>query len=402
LIVSGVAADEPRAITTNEALPFGQRPVDYWKLDSSDPLTELQRRINEKAVELPFDDKFGFLPAILKELDIPVESQLLAFSSQSPHRNVIRPERPRAVYFNDDVSVSWFPGAVLLECASQDPQKGTLFYTLVNRKETPPEFYRSVSQTCLGCHHMPNNPSWTGVVVPGHLLRSFVSPDEAKEQPYGEILSHTLPIERRWKSWYVTGISPGQKHRGNLSRSGDEREFADDPTYHRFIVDLGDEFDTDRYPTHTSDVVAHLVFNHQMLGLNLLSRYSYEHQFHVRSDIEAKLIRYLLLVDEAPLNKPVAGKSPYSEWYRTRGPKDDGGRSLYELDLETRLFRHHISPLVNCRMVQNFSAELRRALFTRLNDVLTGKTELDGFVVPAVDRQAILAVLKGTTKDWPQ
>ncbi len=400
--LSPAVAEEPRAVTAAEALPFGQRPVDYWGTDSHDPIADLQQRILDKQVEMPFDERFGYLPAILRELQIPTESQLLAFSSQSPHRNVIRPERPRAVYFTDDVSVSWFPGAVLLEITSHDSQKGALFYTLVNRSDADLEFYRSPNQTCLGCHHVPGNSPLTGVAVPGHVLRSFLPSEEVRQQPFGEILSHAMPIERRWKSWYVTGISPVQKHRGNLSRSEDRREFEADPNYHRAIVALSDELDIDRYPTDTSDVAAHLVFNHQMLGLNLLSRLSYEHQFHVKSGVETMLLHYLLLADEAPLDHPIFGKSRFAARYGQRGPKDAQGRSLYDLDLKTRLFRRRISPLLHSRMVQNLPPELKQRLFVRLNAVLTGREELhENYKLPEDDRTETLAVLRATVTDWP-
>lgn len=399
---SVAAADEPRAVAVTEALPFGQRPVDYWSKDSDDVVAELQRRLDAKELELPFVEKFGYLPAILKELDVPIESQLLAFSSQSPHRSQIRPERPRAVYFNEDVSVSWFPGAVLLEIAAQDSRKGTLFYTVVNRGETRPEFYRSNSQTCLGCHHMPANPSWTGVAVPGHLLRNFLETDEAKQHPFGKIRSHTLPLEDRWQTWYVTGIHPEQRHRGNLSLAEHQRLKSEDASYYRTVADLAVDFDTGRYPTNTSDVVAHLVFDHQMLGLNLLARLSYEHQFQVRSNIEDLVVRYLLMVDEAPLKKPVAVESKYAAWYRQHGPQDAMGRPLHELDLETRLFKRRISPLVNCRMVRGFPAELKQSLFGRLSAVLTGKEPIEGDSIPEADWQATLRILRVAVEGWPQ
>lgn len=415
------AADEPRAVAVTEALPFGQPPVDYWSKAPDDTVAELQRRLDAKELELPFVEKFGYLPAMLKELDIPIESQLLAFSSQSPHRSQIRPERPRAVYFNEDVSVSWFPGAVLLEIAAHDSRKGTLFYTVVNREETRPEFYRSNSQTCLGCHHMPANPSWTGVAVPGHLLRTFLEvegrglrvegqtgtdsdsqPSTFNPQPFRKIRSHTLPLEDRWQTWYVTGITPDQRHRGNLSLAEHQRLKNEDPHYYRTIADLAVDFDTDRYPTNTSDVVAHLIFDHQMLGLNLLARLSYEHQFGVRSDIEDMVVRYLLMVDEAPLHKPVAGTSDYAERYRRRDSKTADAPSLHDLDLQTRLFQHRISPLVNCRMVRSFPSALKQRLFTRLSRVLTGQDEVDGYSISATDRRSTLAVLKSTVEDWPQ
>lgn len=403
LSVLPLPAAEPQLSRVAQDLPFGERPIDYWGTDSQDPLAQLQRRMDDEQLEIPFVDRLGYLPALLKALDIPVESQLLRFNTGSPHRLHIQPERPRAVYFNDDVSVAWYPGAAQVEFAAQDSRKGTLFYTLTNREDAPPRFHRSITQGCLGCHHGPAQSQFTGSLAPGHIIRSELYGDEAQPYKLGTVHSHVLPLEKRWRGWYVTNITAAQRHRGNLSRPDDHREFDADPTYHRLIFSLSEEFDTDRYPTETSDVAAHLVFNHQMLGLNLLNRLSYEHQHDAHSTLERLLIPYLLLADEAPLDNPVAGKSLYAAWYGQRGPQDDQGRSLYELDLQTRLFRHRISPLIHSRMVQNFPPELKQWLFTRLNAVLTGKEELhESYTLPKGDRTETLAVLRATVPDWPR
>ncbi len=381
-------AEEPRAVSADEMLPFGQKPVDYWNPDARDPVAALQRRLAAQELTLPFEETFGYLRAVLKELDVPVESQLLRFRSGSPHKSHITAERPRAIYFNDDVAVAWHPGAVLLELAAQDSQKGTLFYTLTNRENAAPEFHRSASQVCLGCHNRA-----TGIAVPGHFLQAQLG-EEAQKYFFGSMKSHAPPLELRWEASYITGLNPAQRHRGNLSRDEDRRRNADDPTFHRPIVDLADEFDTDRYLTNTSDAAAHLVFDHQMLGHNLLNRLSYEHQLGVRSNVEDHVVRYLLLADETPLNNPLIGKSPFTERYSRCNP-------LHELDLKTRLYRHRLSPLIAGRMVQNFPDELKQRLFSRLNNVLTGKESLEGYAVSDDDRRAMLAIVKKTVQDWP-
>lgn len=391
-----ILADEPRAVSVKDDLPFGQSPIDYWKRNEDNSVVELQRRIEAGDVELPYVEKFGYLPAILQELKVPVESQLLRFFSGSPHKSHITAERPRAMYFNDEVSVAWHPGAVLIEIAALDAQKGILFYTLVNREDAVLEFHRASSQACLGCHNRA-----TGVKVPGHFIQAQLG-ENAKKYFFGSVKTHAAPLELRWEASYVTGLKPQQRHRGNLSRPEDQRRNADDLTYHRVIFDLADEFDTDRYLTNTSDAAAHLIFDHQMLGQNLLARYSYEHQFNVQSDIEALLVRYLLLADEAPLDDPLAGKSAYAAWYQSQGKRDEQGRSLHDLDLQTRLFRHCISPLIANRIVQRLPDELRRSLFVRLNDVLSGAVTLEGYAISDAERQVTLEVLRATVNDWPR
>lgn len=158
----------------------------------------------------------------------------------------------------------------------------------------------------------------------------------------------------------------------------------------------------ERYLAPTSDAVAHMIFDHQLLGQNLLSRLSNEHLLNLRSKIENMTLRYLLLVDEAPLENPVPGNSDFAKTYQSRGPKDQAGRSLYDLNLKTRLFEHRISPLIHSQMVRNLSPDLRKSLFGRLNALLTGREQLKGYTIPDADRQATLAVLRGTIPDWPR
>jgi hypothetical protein len=350
----------------------------------------LNRRIRDEELTLDFSDRFGYLPAVLKELDILVSSQLLRSYSFGLDGPSISPQRPLALYFNDDVVVRWFPTSDHLEIAAQDSQKGTLFYTLAYRV-APLRFEQR--NVCMSCH---NQDGWlqSGISAPGHIVRSSLNTIEITRFPHGNQMTHTLPIEYRWTERYVTGTSSTLIHRGN-------RIWMKDNPTPRNVINIKDEFDVNRYLTDTSDAVAHLVFDHQMFGLNLLSRISYEHQLNVRSKVEMIAVRYLLLVDEAPLDHPTTGKSDYADWYQSRGPKDAEGRSLFDLDLGSKLFRYRISPLIQSPMVRNLPAELKLSLFRRLNDVLTGKEQLKGFSIPEADKQSTLSVVRATVPDWP-
>src|SRR5437660_1571198 len=68
------------------------------------------------------------LQRLLKELRIPVESQVLVFSKTSFQRQVINPRRPRAIYFSDTSYVGWVPDG-LIEVTTIDPQLGPIFYS---------------------------------------------------------------------------------------------------------------------------------------------------------------------------------------------------------------------------------------------------------------------------------
>src|SRR5262245_51495122 len=101
----------------------------------TDPVTELQQRINSGQTRLAFEKDHGYLVSLLKDLKVPVSSQTLVFSKTSLGSDKISPKTPRAIYFNDDTYVAWVPGATLMEIMSLDPQKGSIFYVL-NQERT--------------------------------------------------------------------------------------------------------------------------------------------------------------------------------------------------------------------------------------------------------------------------
>ena len=63
----------------------------------------------------------GYLPALLKQLDVPVDSQVLVFSKGSIQAEHISPRTPRAIYFNDDVAVGYVQNGDALELTGLDP-----------------------------------------------------------------------------------------------------------------------------------------------------------------------------------------------------------------------------------------------------------------------------------------
>src|SRR5579871_1236978 len=97
---------------------------------SSDPVAQLQAKLDSGAASLEFDADHGYLKSLLQALNIPVDSQGLVFSKTSLQASLISPQTPRALYFNDDVYVGWVPGTKALEIASVDPKNGPVFYLL--------------------------------------------------------------------------------------------------------------------------------------------------------------------------------------------------------------------------------------------------------------------------------
>src|SRR5690349_1075015 len=91
--------------------------IAYSKTAPSDPVAQLQRRLDSGEIKLDADDRLGYLPAILRALNISTSSQGLVFSKTSFQFAQIGPNNPRALYFNDDVYVGYVQGSRLLEFA---------------------------------------------------------------------------------------------------------------------------------------------------------------------------------------------------------------------------------------------------------------------------------------------
>src|SRR5215213_1970551 len=64
-------------------------------------------KVRDGAVPLTFDGRGGFLRSALDALQIPVDSQLLVFSGDSLQGKLVNEQSPRAIYFNDRVTLAW-------------------------------------------------------------------------------------------------------------------------------------------------------------------------------------------------------------------------------------------------------------------------------------------------------
>src|SRR5215212_6034294 len=101
---------------------YEAEPINYNEQTPTDAVAQLQHRLAAGETALPFDEQFGYLPALLDELKIPRASQMLVFSKTSLQRRFISPKNPRAIFFNDEVYIGFIPGAPALEIAAADPR----------------------------------------------------------------------------------------------------------------------------------------------------------------------------------------------------------------------------------------------------------------------------------------
>ena len=146
------------------AIAYRSHPV-------TDPIAALNRDLRADPLRLKFEGPSGYLRSTLDALRVPIESQIALFGQDSLQRERISTLNPRAIFFNDTVSVAWVRGG-FIEVASQDPQQGVVFYVLDNVREDKPQFTRR--EDCLSCHY-----SFSTVGVPG-MLDQGSRPDEGR------------------------------------------------------------------------------------------------------------------------------------------------------------------------------------------------------------------------------
>lgn len=389
-------AAEPIAVSIEDGLPYGQAAVDYFGTPTGDAGSRLNRKLAAGEATLRYEEKSGYLRSLLDALDVPVESQLLVFSKTALNPRLVEPANPRAVYFNDEVTVGWVPGADALEVTALDPAKGPIFYILKQHPDANPALTRE--ERCLACH-----AGTTTLQVPGLMLRSFLTDQTGKPRVGYSRTTHDIPLPKRWGGWYVTGTHGDQHHSGNIF--GDERiaEHRADPSIGGNVVDLKPFLDVERYETPHSDIVAHLVIDHQMHGINLLTRAAFEERLGRRSDVEERLVRYLLFLDEPPLGAEIAGGSGFAEVFQRRGPRDSQGRSLRALELKSRLFRYRLSYLIYSPLFDGLPEAVRGRVYRRVWEALTGAADLEGSdVLPVEERTAIREIVRETKSNLPE
>ena len=98
------------------------------------------------------------------------------------------------------------------------------------------------------------------------------------------------------------------------------------------------------------------------------------------------------------LGRPADGPSDFAR----RGPRDSKGRSLRDLDLNTRLFRYPCSYLIDSRAFDSLPAEVKDRVYRRLWEILgnqgTGKEHPH---LATEDRRAIIEILRETKPGLP-
>jgi hypothetical protein len=399
----------PAHIEEIAILPNDHPAIQYAQQAPDDPVARLAKRVASGEVKLDYDARWGYLPALLKQFGLNVDSQVLVFSKTSFQATKISPRAPRALFFNDEVTVGSVQNGDVLELAALDPTQGVNFYTLDIEKTDKPTFDRR--DTCLQCHQGIGT-----LGVPGILVSSVYPGPDGMPAFRGNamITDHRSSFDQRWGGWYVTGTHGSQHHMGNAVAHQASQPQLLETQGTQNLTSLEKKFDVSRYLAPTSDIVALMTLEHQTRMTNLMTRIGWDTRIaqhdgklddaardRINGGIE-DLVTYMLFADERPLLEPVEGVSTFTKTFPQRGPRDKQGRSLREFDLQTRLFRYPLSYMIYSPAFDAMPAMVKDRVYQRLYEILSGKDDSQTYARLAPDtRHAILEIVRETKTNLP-
>jgi len=394
------------AIEETTYVPYDHPAIQYVQKSPNDPIAQLQKKIDSGAVKLDYTPGFSYLPAVLKQLGINIDSQVLVFSKTSFQSTKITPRTPRALYFNDDAAIGFVQDGEVLEAVGLDPQQGDNFYTLGFEKDEHPEFARR--DVCLQCHQ-----GLSTLGVPGILVSSVYPASDGMPAFRGQamITDHRSSFDQRWGGWYVTGTHGSMTHMGNAVGHDPARPQLLDTQGTQNLTSLEKRFDTSKYLASTSDIVALMTLEHQTRMTNLMTRIGWDtriaqhdgklEETHLNGEIE-EMLTYMLFQDERPLREPIAGVSTFTKTFPERGPRDKQGRSLRDFDLKTRMFKYPLSYMIYSAAFDGMPDMVRDRVYQRLYEILSGKDQSERYAKLAPDdRKNILEIVRETKPNLP-
>lgn len=351
---------------------------------------------------------------VLEKLDVPVESQVMVFTKTSLQRSVVWPENPRAMYFNEEVYVGWAPGG-RIEVGSVDPKAGMIF-TIENEASREKTVKFESHPQCIQCHA----GSATNF-IPGPLARS-VHPD-AKGRVRGtvrsfDLVSHKVPMDERWGGWWVTGAGKKFPHRGNRTVGNGTREIS--PKGAPVLEDLSEILDNpEAFPVVGSNVATLMVFDHQLGVHQQITESHYkvryeawavdeendwettipEEAMEVAEEEKEKLVKMLLMVDEAPFpGDQVTVDEAYLKAFREGRKVDSKGRSLKDFAIEDgRLLKWRCSYMIYSGAFQGLPKVFKEMVYSRLTEILEAEQPVEGYEhLSRGERAVILGILRET------
>lgn len=379
---------------------------DYWNRPLKDPFTLIKDDLLQGKFNLDESSEKAYLISLLKALKIPVSTQMLAYSTTSLQLSLISPRTPRALYFNEDLYLGYVQGG-RIEIVSIDPELGGIFYIFdIPRNGVRPVAERS--ERCMKCHADEDTHE-----VPGLAIKSVIpGPTGGTLESYRRTLTgHEIPIADRFGGWHVTGADDLKPHWGNLIGRFTPEGIVTTP------LPPGRQFDWSVFPVATSDILAHLLHEHQVGFVNR----AVQAHYRIRTALEIgkgrllpedkamvdrqvkELTHYLLFAGEAALPVPIAGDSLLKEEFLSTRRVTKAGNSLKDLDLESHLFRNRCSYMIYSTVFHSLPEGFKKLIYLRLAKALASSPSDPEFsYLPTTEKVRIKAILNETLPGLPE
>jgi hypothetical protein len=241
-------------------------------------------------------------------------------------------------------------------------------------------------------------------------------------------VDYRTPFSQRWGGWYVTGKHGEALHRGNVLASEKNGELIVDFSSGANITDLSPFFSTADYPAKGSDIVALLVFEHQIAMHNAITRAGFNcrrmltYQTGLQRDLKEPvtetelvydsvkrvfenaaqdLVDHLLFQGEAPLPAGIEGSAEFQKAFAVSAPQTRCGMSLKELDLKDRIFRTRCSYLIYSNAFVALPDLLKTRVYARLRKALhREEADVRYSYLEAEEKARIAAILEQTHPDF--
>ncbi|MCA1962719.1 MAG: hypothetical protein LDL31_02095 [Prosthecobacter sp.] len=401
---AGAAIPEPDPVQVE----FRKPPHDYLTHEAKDRFASVLKKIQSGEVQLDTSDDKAFLTSLLQVLDIPISSQILVFSASSLQSEIINPRNPRALYFNEDTYLGFVPGGKV-EVISMDPTHAAIFYIFDRLRPGGPPPAITRSDKCFNCHAGTATRRVPGLIAESLLpMASGASLETYRRDEQG----HQIPLEQRFGGWHLTGGHHlPQTHANFMGVTTGPGKFEKVPAM------PGQMWDINRHLLPTSDILPHLVHEHQLGFENRVFHAAYVMRQlrgstrgslppSAKPQIEKladELARYILFTDEAKLPPGGIEGDPtfMRDFARNRRPARSG-LALKDLDLKTRLLKHRASYMLYTESWQQLPPELKERVYYKMAEGLREQNpSAIGAHIPVPEKLAIRSILKETLPGLP-
>lgn len=352
----------------------------YEEIRPIDPFSTIRTKLENGKINSFSKSPNEYLLNLLKELSISIHSQLLVYSTTSLQLSKISPQNPRAIYFSDDIYLGYVPGGQI-EVIGIDPKLGAIPYIFnipKNQDLEHPLIHRS--SRCMNCHASKDIGR-----IPGLLISSVIpgpgggTLDRFRKNSTG----HEIQFKDRFGGWHITGHNPFTNSWANYSgimKNGQINRVDNLP---------GTKFKWDKYITNSSNLLAHLLLEHQVGFTNRCIEITYKYRELIHNEnsntkntsiinfIEEKsndLLSYILFKNEAKLPQSINFESStfISDFEKKQG-ESSSSNGLRKLNLKTRLLENRCSYMVFSNSFLGLPEQFKKILLRKLKLILQNK-----------------------------